>query len=479
MAGLATAIRLAAKGYQVRVFEQNSYPGGKLSELRLGAYRFDKGPSLFTMPVFVDELSRLAGKDPAAFAYRRLQDITRYFYPDGTRLKANADPRLFAKELKEVLGEEEQAVLTHLRKSEFHYQTVKPVFLEQALRPSFSFLRKPVLRGIMRLPRLQLFKTMHEANRGHFRNDKTVQLFDRYATYNGSDPYRAPALLNLIAHLEFNSGAYLPEKGMHQITEYLYDLACALGVRFYFEHPVQKITHEKKRVSGLISRDKHFPADLLVANLDVHALYQNLLPDWPKPALLLKQEKSSSAFVFFWGIKKSFPELGLHNILFSGNYREEFQQLFKGSSPYHDPTIYINITSKYCAADAPEGRENWFVMVNAPHNKDGKAIDYAETLRKNVVSKINRMLNTNIEPFIEEEATLDPQSIEAQTSSFGGSLYGNSSNSRFAAFLRHPNRVAGIRGLYLAGGSVHPGGGIPLCMMSAKIVSDLISKKEG
>lgn len=478
MAGLASAIRLAAKGHPVRVFEKNPYPGGKLSEFRLGAYRFDKGPSLFTLPELVNDLSRVAGKDVSDFKYKRLQTICRYFYQDGTKIIAKSDPLIFAKELKEKLGEKEEDVLKYLKKSEFYYQTVRPVFLDQGLPRFYSLLRPEVLKSILRLPRLPLFRNMHQVNTVGFRNPKTVQLFNRYATYNGSDPYRAPALLNLIPHLEFNMGAFLPEKGMHQITEHLYQLALSLGVNFYFDHGVQKITLENNRVSGIISNKEHYPAEIVVSDIDIRALYKNLLPRIYEPVKLLNQEKSSSAYVFYWGIKHSFPQLGLHNILFSDNYREEFRCLFQEDGPCADPTIYINISSKCCEKDAPPGCENWFVMVNVPHNKNGGAISYGTELRQNVIKKINHVLKIKVTDYIEHEAILDPEKIEHQTSSFGGSLYGNASNSPESAFLRHANFSSKIKGLYLAGGSVHPGGGIPLCLLSAKIVSELISKKE-
>lgn len=460
------------------VFEKNPYPGGKLSEMSLGPYRFDKGPSLFTWPELVDELSHIAGQENSVFKYTRLQEITNYFYPDGSKIVAHSDPALFARELRDKLGENEASVLHHLKKSEFYFQSVRKVFLESALPGIKDIVRPAVLNGLYRSVRLPLFSSMHQQNARRFKNPKTVQLFNRYATYNGSDPYRAPALLNLIPHLELNRGAFLPEKGMHQITSHLYQLALAQGVRFYFDHPVQEITYHKNRVTGLICRGKQFPADIVVSDIDLHVLYKRLLPVDYRPEKLLRQEKSSSAFVFYWGIRRSFPQLGLHNILFSGNYPEEFRYLFQKTTPYRDPSIYINITSKLCKNDAPEGCENWFVMVNVPHNSSGKPIDYGAELRQTIIRKINTMLNTDLEPAIEKEHQMDPFDIEQQTSSFGGSLYGNASNSSRAAFLRHSNYSSKLKGLYLAGGSVHPGGGIPLCLLSAKIVTELISQKE-
>jgi len=177
--------------------------------------------------------------------------------------------------------------------------------------------------------------------------------------------------------------------------------------------------------------------------------------------------------IFYWGIKQSFPQLDLHNIFFSENYKEEFDTLFQKKNVSNDPTVYINITSKKLSSDAPENSENWFVMINVPSNSGQNWDDIRTTARQNILSKLSRILKTDIESLIEEEEYLDPIRIEAKTSSHAGALYGASSNDRMAAFFRHPN-FSKVKGLYFAGGSVHPGGGIPLCLLSAKIVGELV-----
>jgi phytoene desaturase len=319
---------------------------------------------------------------------------------------------------------------------------------------------------------------MHIKNEKTFSNPKTVQLFNRFATYNGSNPYKAPALMNMISHLEFNLGAYLPKKGMHQITTHLVKLAEEANVEIKYNTTVETLNVESNnRIASIKSNGISYPFDIVASDIDIHALYKYLLPNSFTPKKLIQQEKSSSAYVFYWGINKEFAALGLHNILFSDDYKKEFDYLFSKQYPTEDPTIYINITSKYCKDDAPEGCENWFVMVNVPHNKS-ESINYAEAIRKNVVDKINMMLKTDIEKYIISESTLNPIDIENQTSSLGGSLYGNSSNNKFAAFLRHANFSSSIKNLFLVGGSVHPGGGIPLCLFSAKIASQLIVEQE-
>ena len=170
---------------------------------------------------------------------------------------------------------------------------------------------------------------------------------------------------------------------------------------------------------------------------------------------------------------KSFPQLDLHNIFFSDDYKAEFDAIFNQKNLFNDPTVYVNITSKDVSADAPKGKENWFVMVNAPHDTGQDWELVAQELRQWVITKLNRILDVDIAPFVEEEWIMTPNIIESRTQSYLGALYGASSNDKMAAFLRHPNFSRNISSLYFCGGSVHPGGGIPLCLLSAKIVADL------
>jgi phytoene desaturase len=475
--GLALAIRLANEGFKVTIFEKNSYPGGKLSELNTNGFRFDKGPSLFTMPSLIDELTNLQGS-AHTFEYLKLDVITNYFYSDGTQLKASANLEDFADEVHLKLKEKKETVLKHIKRNAFYFKTTEDLFLKQSLHQLKNFINFKTLKGILFSPFLGLFSTMHEKNSQTFSNPKTVQLFNRFATYNGSNPYKAPALMNMISHLEFNLGAYLPKKGMHQITTHLVKLAEEANVEIKYNATVETIEVESNNsISAIKSSGVSYPFDIVASDVDLHVLYKYLLPKSFTPKKLIQQEKSSSAYVFYWGINKEFAALGLHNILFSDDYKKEFDHLFSKQFPTNDPTIYINITSKYCKDDAPEGCENWFVMVNVPHNKN-ESINYAADIRKNVVEKINSMLKTDIEKHIISESTLSPIDIEKQTSSYGGSLYGNSSNNKFAAFLRHANFSSSIKNLFLVGGSVHPGGGIPLCLFSAKIASQLIVEQE-
>lgn len=479
IAGLAASIRLAVKGYEVAVFEANAYPGGKLSQVEASGYRFDAGPSLFTEPQLVEELFSLAGKNPGDFfRYQKLDTVCRYFWEDGKRLSAWSDVDRFAEEVETKLGEPAGKVREALKGSAFIYKHLAPLFLEHSLHRLSTWTSSKALRTYLKMGQLGLFSTMSQANEQRFDSPKLIQLFNRYATYNGSDPYQTPATLNIIPHLEFGRGAYFPEKGMHDITLSLVELAKSLGVVFHFDSRVEEILVEKGKAVGLVSGGKKFPAELVVNNMDMVNAYRTLLRKQKQPKRLLSQPKSSSALIFYWGVKKVFPELDLHNIFFSEDYREEFGHIFGKGTIYQDPTVYINITSVMKPDDAPAGCMNWFTMINVPNNQGQDWDALITEARKNILAKINRILKTDLEPLIEVEQVLDPRTIESRTSSAQGALYGNSSNNRFAAFLRHANFSSGIKNLYFCGGSVHPGGGIPLSLLSAKIACGMVESSK-
>jgi phytoene desaturase len=475
ISGIAASIRLRNKGYAVTVYEANPFPGGKLSCETNKGYRFDMGPSVFTMPEYVDELFLLSGKNPRDFFnYIPLDPVYRYFFEDGSVLHARHGKDAFATIMAANSKDSKAAILKYLDKSEVIYNLTEEVFLKNSLHRLKSFLTWPTLRGILNFGRIGAFDTMNGANEKAFTDPRLVQVFNRYATYNGSSPYLSPATLNVIAHVEIVKGAYYPRGGMYSITESLVALAKDIGVQFCFSTPVREILTADRKITGIRTDGGDLAYDVVVSNMDIYNSYKRLMPGIKKPVKTLNQPKSSSGIIFYWGIKKEFSQLGLHNILFGDHYEKEFAGIFADQSICDDPTIYLNITSKHTPSDAPPGCENWFTFINVPNNSGQDWDKMIREARINIIKKINRMLKTDIEPLIESEMVFDPRVIESRTSSAFGAIYGNSSNNKYAAFRRHANFSREIKNLYFCGGSVHPGPSIPLCLLSAKITTAMI-----
>jgi len=264
---------------------------------------------------------------------------------------------------------------------------------------------------------------------------------------------------------------------MYHIVDSLYELAIKQGVQFRWNTTIREILIKDKKAIAVRTSKQTIPFDKIISDADAGYVSTHLLKDHPLKSRLRKASLSSSALIFYWGIRKEFPQLDLHNILFSGDYANEFRKIFKEKEITKDPTIYIFISSRMIPEDAPAGCENWFVMINVPANQDQDWEKLIKEMRGHLIAKINRMLQTDIEKYIEAEQVASPLTIQKNTNSLHGALYGSSSNSIFSAFLRHPNSLKEISDLYFIGGSVHPGGGIPLCLASAKIVEQEIEQE--
>jgi phytoene dehydrogenase-like protein len=243
---------------------------------------------------------------------------------------------------------------------------------------------------------------------------------------------------------------------------------------------VAEILIENGKASGIkLENGKTKQYNIVVSNSDVSFTYKHLLKNKFPKEKLLSSESSTSAVVFNWGISREFEELGLHNIFFSENYQKEFQQIFEENKIPDDPTIYLYIGSKEVKSDAPKGKESWFVMINAPAGNNYDEEQLIAVTRKIVITKLEKALNTSIESLIEAEMVIHPNEIEKRTFSSGGALYGPASNTRWSAFQRQANKSKDVQGLFFVGGSVHPGGGIPLCLSSAKITAEIIESQYG
>ena len=475
IAGIASALRLKHKGYEVTVFEANPYVGGKLHVVEKDGFRWDAGPSLFTMPHLVDELFELYNIDPKKyFDYIRKDVVCNYFWEDGTTFTVHADTERFIEEASSKFSTSATKLQSYLRNAKEKYDLTAGIFLEKSLHKPSTYLSFETLKSLIQSHKLDIMQSLNATNKKYFSDPHLIQLFNRYATYNGSSPYQTPGIMSMIPHLEMHYGSFLPKGGMHAITSSLYLLAQDQKIEFRLNEPVRKILHKDGKALGVLTDRGDYHSDLVVSNMDIFSTYNILLKELKHPYKILKQERSSSALIFYWGINREFKELDLHNIFFSNNYQEEFRHLFEEKTFYEDPTVYINITSKDEPDDAPKACENWFIMINAPANYDQDWDLMKKESRTRIIQKLNRILKIDIEKHIIAEDILDPILIETKTSSHRGSLYGASSNSKFSAFLRHPNFSGQLKNLYFCGGSVHPGGGIPLSLQSAKIVSELI-----
>lgn len=460
LGGLASAIRLASKGFQVTVFEKNPAVGGKAGSLYLDwegkKFRFDTGPSLVTMLNQFEDLFTHVGRTISDYIeFKRLNVSANYYFENGKVLRLFSDKAARNSEIERVLGAKAaKEFLNYLIQSNKLYNRGAEIFLDHSPVRAATYLKPKIIVKLPQLLLLDSFRSMHSANLAKLSSPELVQICDRLATYNGSNPYLAPATFNLIAEVEFNQPSYYPTKGIYEIPKELERLCLELGVRFEFERDQRDYTS--------LCHDY----DVVISNVDKVAVESGAGERDPA-------KYSTSCVVFYWGVQGIHHELDIHNILFSRDYEQEFKQItIEGLTPT-DPTIYINITSKYHAADAPKDCENWFVMVNVANTGlQSEPLDLEE-LRKRVIAKISKLTGIEIASKIVAESVLTPTGIAGRDGAKYGSLYGLASNGALAAFARPTNWSNRHPNLFFAGGSVHPGGGMPLSLASAKIATDL------
>ena len=477
LGGLAAAIRLAKIGFDVTVLEKNEMVGGKVNSVEANGYKFDTGASLLTMRHVFEELF--------AFCERRVEDyleivpldpICRYFWSDETTFDASSDLEKTEAEIARIAPADVGNFRRYFADARRKYEIAEKTFLAHSLNDLPQLLRPKYLKDLLAISSL---KTLAAHHRNYFESEKLRQLFNRYATYNGSSPYQTPATFALVPFVEFGLGAWYARGGIYEIPKALARLANELNVEIKKNCAVEKIIVESKKAVGVrLKNGEMLRADAVVANSDAIETYRHLLDEKFFSAKLDRREPSCSGFVLLLGAKKKFPALAHHNIFFSEDYAAEFDALFRDLRPAPYPTIYVCATSRTDRTQAPENKENLFVLINAPYTSDKTDWQIeAKPYRDLIVRKLENFGLDGLESSIEFEQIITPEDFEQKYRTNRGSIYGVSSNGVFSAFLRVPNQARDIENLFFVGGATHPGGGMPLVLLSGKMAADLVARK--
>lgn len=478
LGGLAAAIRLAASGFDVTVLEKNENVGGKVNYVESNGYKFDTGASLLTMRGVFEDLFNFCGKRIEDYlTIVPLDPICRYFWTDGTRFDASSNLEKTGTEIARFAPTDAENFRKYLADSRRKYEIAEKTFLAHSLNNLPKLLRPKYLRDLLAISSL---KTLDAHNKNYFQSEKLRQIFNRFATYNGSSPFQTPATFALVPFVEFGLGAWYVRGGIYEIPKALEKLANESGVKIKTNSAVEKIIIENKKAVGVrLESGEILRSDSVIANSDAIETYRNLIDKKFFSEKLDRREPSSSGFVILLGVKKKFENLAHHNIFFSDDYRAEFDALFKDLRPAINPTIYVCATSRSDATQSPENCENLFILVNAPYTSE--RTDWSKETkpyRDLIVKKLEDFDLKDLEKSIEFERIITPADFESRYCANRGSIYGVSSNGIFSAFLRVPNRARNIENLYFVGGATHPGGGMPPVLLSGKMAADLISREK-
>ena len=425
------------------------------------AFGWDTGPSVITMRPVFEELFTSAGRRLEDYlTLQPVEPLTRYFYHDGVVLDVGRDwPALAA----EIARLEPRDVAGYLRLLAYAAR------LYRITGPAFIYGQPPSLRSLAAVSPLDLFKidpwfTMDQVIRRYVRSPHLRQLFGRFATYAGASPYQAPATLSVIAHVELTGGVWYPKGGVYAIAAALVRLATELSIEIRTNCAVQQITVNAGRATGvMLMNGTSLAASTVIANVDVTTVYEQLLPATlatpQRRARLTTRETSCSGYVMLLGVERVHTQLAHHNIFFTADYQREFADIFQHGVPPADPTIYVAITSKSDPEHAPEGCENWFVLVNAPPL--GSGFDWATqeaAYRQHILAKL-ASLGLDIRACLRTQTVLTPFDLAQRTGAWRGALYGISSNHALSAFRRPHNRSREVPRPLFCGWHYPPGRG--------------------
>lgn len=480
LGGISAALLLSNLGFKVDLYERNATLGGKISEVQENGFRFDTGPSLLTLKNVVNSLFFQVGEKLEDYIdLIPISPISKNFFDDGTIIKTYSDIESTYDEISKLSKRDAESFRKYISYAEKIYNNAADIFLYQPMHEVIKLIKESRFPSLLNALKIDSFRTMHKANSHFFENKKIIQVFDRFATYNGSSPYEVPATLNIIAYVELILGGYYIKGGIYRLIEALEKLLMKNNVAIHKNTKVNKILHSNGKFRGIEVNKEKLDYDYCIANSDIVYTFENLIEGFQsRKEKLKKLEPSLSGIVFLWGVSQENDELEHHNVLFSANYKEEFEFIFNHKQVINDPTVYIAITSKADKHHAPKNHENWFLLINSPYLSENQNWDeMIKKTRNSVIKKLTNIINFS-DKNIAYEKIISPLEHHNQYLSNKGSIYGISSNDRMSAFKRYPNRSREIENLYFAGGSVHPGGGIPLVILSGANCTELIAEKE-
>jgi len=476
LGGLSAAISLATEGFSVDLLEKNDKVGGKLNILEKDGFTFDLGPSILTMPHIFQALFDRAGKNMADYInIQTVEPHWRNFFEDGSTLDLSSDPVIMKQELDKLGPNTAKEFEEFLAYSKKLCEITEQGYFEHGLDSFWELLKH--YGPVRSLLEFDVFRSMDQGVRRFIKDPKLVDVLNYFIKYVGSSPYDAPALMNLLPYIQFGYGLWYVKGGMYGIAEGLQKLAEELGVNIRVNSEVAEIQHNAGHATAVRLLDGTvIPADIVVSNMEAIPAYKKLLNNEKEAKRLQRFEPSCSGLVLHLGVDTIYPQLAHHNFFYSDHPREHFNAVFHDNKLSDDPTIYLVAPVKSDPTQAPPGCEIIKILPHIPHLNPEQPLtaeDYA-ALRERVLIKLERMGLTDLRKHIVCEEYWTPIDIEQRYYSNQGSIYGVVADRFKNLGFKIPQRSKDISNLYFVGGSVNPGGGMPMVTLSGQLVRDKI-----
>ena len=481
LGGVSAAISLAEEEYDVAIYEKNSHVGGKLNVLKKDGFSFDLGPSILTMPHLFEALFLKAGKQMKDYVpVMKLDPQWRCFFEDGTRIDLCADPADTVRSNPALTGQDRDELERFNAYSKKLYETVERGYFRQGLDTLPAVLKHYGI--ISSLLDLDYFHTMHQGVSKRVTNPYLRQTLDHYSKYVGSSPFDAPAVLNLMPHIQSVFGLWYVNGGMYNLARGLQKLMEELGIAIHLNTEVINLKKEGDRiVSALLADGTEQGADIFVSDMEVIPAYERLLNEKSPMLDSYKEtfEPACSGYVLHLGVDKKYLNLAHHNFLFSQDPKRGYDEIYHEKRLPTDPTIYLVAPARTDPTQAPEGCENLKILPHVPYIQDKPFTreDYA-MLRERVLDKLERMALPDLRSHIITEDEWIPEDIQKRYYSNRGAIYGIVSDRRKNKGFKAPQKSEKYKNLYFVGGSVNPGGGMPMVCLSGQQVKDKIVKEQ-
>lgn len=478
--GIAAAARLARAGYRVTVVEKNNRPGGRCDQIVRDGHRFDVGPTIFLMPeVFAETYAALGQRMSDHLDLRRINPTYRIAFDDGAQITLNADLAQMQAQLEAIEPGSFSGYLRYLVEGNRHYRLALAKFVGRNFYHAWDYFSPGNLPLIFRLKALR----RHYDNIGaYFTHPHLKAAFTFQNMYLGLSPYEAPATYSLLQYTELADGIWFPLGGMYRIIESLTAIAAALGVEFIYNAPVRQIEVAGDRATAVLLEDgRRLAADLIVANADLPYVYDKLLPDRRPAERLARLKYTCSMLMFYWGVDKTYEQLGAHNVFLAGDYRASFDRIFRDHSLPDEPSLYVHAPARVDPTAAPPGQDTLTVLVPVGHLADEPAQDWDALRQRSRAAVLSRLASigvTDLAQHIKFEISYTALDWQRLYNLAKGAAFGLSHNFWQVGYLRPHNRHARYRNLYFVGASTHPGTGLPIVLNSARLTVERILKEQ-
>lgn len=478
LGGMSTAIRLASEGYDVTIVEKGERLGGKLNKREGKGFSFDTGPSILTMPWVLEKVFAHANRDINDYIdIIRVEPGWRTFFDDGKVLDISSDLPTMLDEMKKISTDDANNFFNYLSYCGKMYELTMKSFYKKSIN-GLQDLR--TMHPVKELLQMDPMKSMDAATRKFIKDKHWQQLFNFLIMYVGSSPYHAPAIMSQLTHVQLGLGVHYVKGGMYKIAEAMAKVLEELSVEVRLNCEVEDILTSGSRAEGIRTKiGEEIMADIVVSNLEAIPCYKSLLADYHESSKeveeLSKYAPTVSGLVMLLGVDRTYDHLAHHNFFFSKDPKKEFRQIFDEKKLADDPTVYIGISSKSDSTQAPEGKENLFVLTHVPPLKEGEDwSQYKESYRIKVLDKLEKMGVTNLRNHIQYEYTFTPNDIQGLYGANGGSIYGTVTDRKLNGGFKIPNKSRVLSNMYFVGGSTHPGGGVPMVTLSGQLTAESI-----